>query len=217
MATLPISDELGWTAADVLKQFGAIPLRRIRQEPPPGSATEQDVIDIQVREGRLYELVDGVLVEKGMGLNESILACYLIQLLGNFVRPRKLGIVAGEGGMMRLAPGLIRIPDVSYISWNRFPNRRIPKKPAPDLAPDLAIEILSKGNTKKEMERKRRDYFLAGVEVVWEVDPEKRTVKVYTAPDTFKLFRHNQVVSGAPVLPEFSISLKEFFAEVGEV
>jgi Uma2 family endonuclease len=59
-----------------------------------------------------------------------------------------------------------------------FTRRTIPK-----LAPYLAVEVLGKGNTKREMDRKLKDYFLAGVQLVWFVDPAKRTVEVFTAPD----------------------------------
>ena len=61
----------GWTAVDLVERFGAIPLNRVRQEPVPGSATEQDVIEIREHEDRLYELVDGTLVEKTVGVYES--------------------------------------------------------------------------------------------------------------------------------------------------
>src|SRR5438552_2542105 len=123
MATVSVSSALGWTLADLNNLFGPIPFARIRQHPMPGEATEQDVLTIYQNEKRLCELVDGILVEKAMGLKESLLACLLIQLLRNFLDGKNLGTVAGEGGMMRLAPGLIRIPDVSYISWERFPGR----------------------------------------------------------------------------------------------
>ena len=127
----------------------------------------------------LCELADGVLVEKAMGLRESLLACALISLIRAFVIPRKLGLVSGEAGTIQLLSGLIRVPDVAFISWSRFPGGRVPDEPMPRIAPDLVIEVLSKGNTKAEMRRKRREYFEAGVDVVWEVDPEKRTAAVY--------------------------------------
>jgi Uma2 family endonuclease len=105
-----------WTAADLVEHFGAVFLHRIRHDPPPGSATERDVIEIHNREDRLYELVDGVLLEKTVGTYESYLAMLLGQLLGVYVRQNDLGIVLGADGMMRLAPGLVRIPDVSFVS-----------------------------------------------------------------------------------------------------
>ncbi len=53
-----------WTAVDLASHFGPIPLNRIRFDPPPGKATEADLLAICEREERLYELVDGVLVER---------------------------------------------------------------------------------------------------------------------------------------------------------
>ncbi len=179
MATSTLRPETDWTVADLLRRFGPIPHRRIRQNPPPGSATVQDVIDIHEREGRLYELVDGVLVEKVMGFYESALACVIIRLLGTFVHNRNIGIVTAPDGMIRLTPNLVRIPDVGFFSWDRFPSRRVPSEPVPLLAPDLAVEVLSKGNTKKEMDEKLVDYFEAGARLVWYVDPVKRTVRAF--------------------------------------
>src|SRR5207245_6896701 len=121
----------GTTLADRLERFGAIRAPRIRYDPPPGTATEQDVIALETRENRLFELVDGVLVEKAMGFYESFLAMRLVQFLLAFVEQHALGIVAGEAGMLRLAPGRVRIPDVSFISWDRLPQRRIPRHPIP--------------------------------------------------------------------------------------
>jgi Uma2 family endonuclease len=110
--------------------------------------------------------VDGVLVEKAAGLRESFLAIALASLLRGFVRPRNLGLVTGEAGMMRLMTGLVRIPDVAFISWDRLPNRRVPTEPLPDVAPNLAVEVLSTSNTPREMVRKRQEYFAAEVQVV---------------------------------------------------
>jgi Uma2 family endonuclease len=105
------------TVSDLLHQLGDIPPERVRLQPPPGTATEADVVAVLSREERLCELVDGVLVEKTLGYYESYIAATLIRLLGNFVVAHDLGIVAGADGMMRLAPGLVRIPDVSFVSW----------------------------------------------------------------------------------------------------
>src|SRR4029453_147368 len=119
----------GMTLADLLERFGPIPAARIRYDPPPGTATEQDVLALEARENRLFELVDGVLVEKPMGFYASFLAIRLAQLLLAFVEQHALGIVAGADGMLRLAPGLVRIPRVSFVSWDRLPPRRGPRQP----------------------------------------------------------------------------------------
>src|SRR5688572_11268819 len=110
MATVTESSAV-WTAVRLAERFGPIPLYRIRTTPRPGEATEEDVFEIHDREDRLCELVDGILVEKTMGAYESMLAVEIARLLKNFVKPRKLGTVLGADGMLKLAPGLIRIPD----------------------------------------------------------------------------------------------------------
>ena len=112
--SIAIAQEL--TLADVLQQLGGVSPSRIRFRPAPGTATERDVIKIHDRERRLFELIDGVLVEKVLGYSDSVLAIELAGLLGNFVRRRKSGTLAGEAGMLRLSPGRVRIPDLSFIS-----------------------------------------------------------------------------------------------------
>ena len=121
-----------WTAADLLDRLGPIPLWRIRMAPAPGTATEQDVIEIHDHEDRLCELVDGVLVEKTAGIPESFLAVIIASLIGNFITERRLGIVLGADGMTKLNPGMIRIPDVSFIAWSRLPGRVVPRCSVPD-------------------------------------------------------------------------------------
>jgi Uma2 family endonuclease len=63
-------------------------------------------------------------------------------------------MVLGSDGPMKLMKKLVRIPDVSFTNWDRVPNRRVPNEPVPNLAPDLAVEVLSEGTTREEMERK---------------------------------------------------------------
>jgi Uma2 family endonuclease len=203
--------------ADALKQLGHVSPRRIRMNPAPGTATEKDVIRIQTRTDRLYELVDGILVEKVMGYPEAHLAMFLGRQLGNFAEDEHdLGIVSGADSTLRLMPRLIRIPDVCFVSWDQLPTREVPSEPIPDLAPDLAVEILSEGNTKGEMARKLKDYFLAGVRLVWYVYPDKRTVEVYTAPDQCTRLDINDTLDGGDVLPGFRLPLKKLFARVGK-
>ena len=110
--------------------------------------------------------------------------------------PRKLGIVTGPDGTIRLFPGLVRIPDVAFASWKCFPDGKRPKARIPQLAPDLVVEVLSKGNTRAEMTKKLEEYFSAGVRVVWMVDVRKRTVRVYRAVDQSVLIKEGQAIDG---------------------
>ena len=200
------------TLDDLLVELGGISPKRIRLNPPPGRATEKDVVRIEAKEDRLYELVDGVLVEKVMGAKESLLACILIRLLGNFLDKNPLGVVLGEAGMLQLRPRLVRIPDVSFISWDQMPNGDFPSEPVPSLYPDLAVEILSRSNTSGEMTLKVSEYFEAGSRLVWIVDPATQTADVYTAPGESRRLKASQSLDGGDVLPGFKLPLKELFA-----
>ena len=205
-----------WTAADLVAHLGDIPLERIRMVPPPGTATEQDVTEMDDHADRLCELIDGVLVEKTVGYKDSLIAVEIMYLMRGFLEKHDLGIVLGEAGTLRILPRQVRIPDVCFISWDRFPNRQLPPEPIPDLVPDLAIEVLSKWNTEKEMQRKLRDYFTAGVRLVWYIDPRTRSAKSYTAENQFVELTESQSISGGEVLPGFELSLRELFAKIAD-
>jgi Uma2 family endonuclease len=140
----------------------------------------------------------------------------LARFLLAFVERHALGIVAGADGMLRLAPGLVRIPDVSFVSWDRLPQRRVPRQPIPDLVPDLAVEVLSEGNTRREMEQKLREYFSAGVRLVWYVDPVLQEVHVYTAPNQREVLTADHILRCGEVLPGFTLPVRQLFAEPTE-
>jgi len=186
-----------WTVADMLTHLGGIPLERIRM----------------ARFNRICELIDGVLVEKTMGYYESLLAATIIRILGRFVEDHDLGIVLGEAGTLKILPGQVRIPDVCFLRWERFPNRELPREPVPNLVPDLAVEVLSESNTEAEMRRKLHDYFTAGVRLVWYVDPRTKTAKSYTAEDQCVELSEQQSLTGGEVLPGFELPLGELFAK----
>lgn len=210
-ATPPQTHE--WTAADLVQRFGPIPLSRIRTRPDPGTATEQDVETIQAREKRLCELVDGILVEKAMGQFESAVAMQLGALLIAFIRGKGLGRVFGADGMMKLEWGLVRIPDVSFVSTERLNIANIqPHSPLAMLIPNLAVEVLSPSNTEEEMDEKLHDYFNHGVELVWYIDPRKQDVTVYRSLDDSHIVRAPEELTGGSVLPGFTVALSELFA-----
>lgn len=206
-----IDSQTTWTAADLVHRFGPIPLSRVRHDPAPGTATEQDVIFIHDRENRLYELVENTLLEKAVGTYESYLAAVLVRMLGSFAAEHDLGIVLGADGMLRLAPGLVRIPDVSFISWDRIADRRIPDQPIADFVPDLAIEVISPGNTREEMKRKLGEYFDAGVRLVWYIYPRPREVHVYTAAEDCQVLSQDETLDAGDVLPGFSVLIATVF------
>ena len=211
---LPDAPPTEWTIADVHAWLPGFPADRIRIYPPPGTATEQDVLEAEARSNRICELIDGTLVEKTMASVESMLAAALIYFIYRYLDLRNLGTVLAPDGLLKILPKQIRAPDVSFIRWERFPGGQPPKAAIFSVAPDLAVEILSEGNTEAEMDRKLRDYFQAGVRLVWYIEPKTRTAKAYTAVDVWTEIGPHDSLLGGEVLPGFELPLAQLFARV---
>lgn len=189
--------------AEVVHRLGDIPLERIRSKPAPGTANETHFLAALKRDGYPCELVDGTLVEKPMGLKESQLAVWIGFHLNFFLSRHPLGLVTGADGALRLMGGLICVPDLAFIRNAKLTKGALPDDPMPDLAPCLAIEVLSPSNRPGEIKRKLKEYFLAGTELVWIVDPKKRQVRVHTAPDVSVVRSDRESLDGGELLPGF--------------
>jgi Uma2 family endonuclease len=198
-----------WNMADVRAHVGDVPLERIRTYPPPGMATEEDALERPV-----CELIDGILVEKAMGMYESFLAAILIVELNRYLESNPIGLTSAPDGPIRIRFGRMRVPDVAFIRWDRFPGGKVPRDQVLSIAPDLVVEILSPSNTKKEMDDKLKEYFKAGVRLVWYVDPEKRSAEVYTSPTDVEHLDADGVLDGRDVLPGFALKIKDWLDKV---
>ncbi|MBL8821701.1 MAG: Uma2 family endonuclease [Planctomycetia bacterium] len=204
---------LSRTMADLVKELGSIKPHRILLTPTPGTATEADLIRLMESEPkRLCELVNGTLVEKTMGMNESRLAFDLGYFLKHYLMQHDIGFLTAPDGPFRISPRTIRMPDIAYLSWKHFPHRArdLDKHPVSDVVPELAIEIISKSNTRKEIENKLKEYLSAGVQLVWIIDPRKRTVAVYRADGTSEVLDHKGKLTGEVVLPGFKLEISRF-------
>ena len=201
---------------ELLDRLGGIPARRILFDPPPGTARIRDVIrHVDGDNKRWVELVDGTLVEKAMSAEASFLAALIIHWMYESIEALgDTGMILGADGTLRIMPGLVRIPDVSYTSWDKLPNRKVPTAPVPQLVPDLAIEVYSPGNRRDEMRRKLGEYLSAGIAEVWMVYPRSRSIRVYLpGAESMRYAMADTLVSTA--LPGFTMSLAELFEELG--
>lgn len=212
MSTL-VNAAVADSLSERLIELGGVPADRVLRDPLPGKATFDDLLKVNEC-GGCYELVDGTLVEKAMGWQESLIALALGSLLRNFVNAKNLGMVTGPDGFTRILGSLVRGPDVAFYSWTRLPNQRLPEDKVPECVPDLAVEVLSLGNTLAEMSRKRREYFHAGVQLVWMVDPRQRTIAVYSSITEFFILDAAQILEGGDVLLGLEIELAELFSEL---
>lgn len=201
------------TLAEIIDGLG-VSSARIRWNPRPGTATEDDVVTARTQFDRICELVDGILVEKAVSYRAALLGSALVRVVGGHVHRHNAGLVTGGAGLMRLMAGLVRIPDIAFVAWARVPDGVVPDAPVSGLEPNLAVEVLSPSNTAKEMVRKRREYFQAGVELVWIIDPATRTAECFTGIDQSTLLDESQPLDGGTVLPGFRLPLAELFAEL---
>jgi Uma2 family endonuclease len=203
-----------------LDALGGIPMDRVVWDPWPGTATEADLLEfVDCEPKRLVELIDGTLVEKPMGLPESSIASTLIIDLGIWSRQNADPIVVtgGDGTLRMGGYNRIRLPDVSVFLKNRLLGGRLPPGQVPELAPDIAVEVLSPSNTPGEMRQKMAEYFANGTRLVWLIDPRSRTIAVHTAADEpDAVLGEADKLTAADVLPAFEVAVATLFRELPE-
>ena len=158
-------------------------------------------------------MIDGTLVEKPSSWVKARLGMDLAIELGMHVRTTNLGVVCGANGTLRMASsGLVRLPDISFVSLKRLPGTW---EPIPTLAPDLAVEVLSESNTPAEIDQKLREYFQSGTRLVWVIDPRPRTVAVYHAPgEPTRVLQVSDALDGEQVVPGFLLPVADLFRNV---
>lgn len=200
-------------AQEWLHALGDVPLSRIVMNPWPGTATEQDLLVLVERDKRLVELIDGTLVEKPVGFDESELNLVLAGFLLDFIRARKLGKLSGADGTLRMANGRVRLPDLAFVSTEDLKLRKQPPEPIPQLPFRLAVEVLSETNTKREMHQKLKEYFESGCRLMWIVDPKSQTIAVFDAvtETPSQLLTIADTLDGGAVLPGFTLPLSQLF------
>ncbi|GJG85811.1 hypothetical protein tb265_09920 [Gemmatimonadetes bacterium T265] len=138
--------------------------------------------------------------------------------LRDYVRAHQLGRVYGDntGYALPHRDDTIRGPDVSFVRAGRLPDE-LPLKGLFQIAPDFGVEVLSPSDTYAEVAEKLDDFFSAGVELMWLLDPRRRRVEA-VAPDgarrTFAERGAAEVADAAPVLPGFTMAVADVFAGV---
>jgi Uma2 family endonuclease len=179
--------------------------------------TAEDLWALPQAENVRYELSDGALIEMvgGTGGLHGVLEASIAYHLSRFVREHDLGYVTGASGAFILAraPDVVRIPDAAFISKARMP-KPIPEKFLP-LAPDLAVEIVSPNDSALELRHKVQDYLKHGVQLIWLIYPDLRTVDCYSA-ERMQSLSGEAVLEGGDVLPNFRLPLRVLFAELME-
>jgi Uma2 family endonuclease len=164
-------------------------------------------------DGFRYELVRGELRKMAPpGEEHGIITVEITLSLGNHVKARHLGkVYAAETGFkLASGPDTVRAPDVAFVSREGL-EQQPPTKGYRQGAPDLAVEVLSPGDRYGEVEEKVFDWLDAGTKMVLVVNPDKRTVTVYRSRREIHVLTEDDAVSGADVVPGWSLPLRELF------
>lgn len=136
----------------------------------------------------------------------------LVIALGAFVQRDRLGRVFGDGVgyVLTRIPHTVRVPDVSFVRADRLPPNGV--KPGPlQLAPDLAVEVLSPSETASSLAEKLHDYTVAGTPLIWVADPERRSVTIVSAVGPVRSLYEGDMLDGGAVIPGFSCNVAEIF------
>lgn len=165
-------------------------------------------------DGYRYELIEGVLKEMSpAGSEHGMIAATITMLLAQYVKAHKLGVVlaAETGYKIARDPDTVIAPDTSFIRQEQIDRVGRTKKFWPG-APDLAVEVVSPGDTAREVREKVAMWLAAGTRMVWVVDAGKRTISIHRAQTDVAVLTGNDVVDGAEVVPGFNCKVAEVFA-----
>jgi Uma2 family endonuclease len=159
---------------------------------------------------RLLEYIGGEVVEVVSNGLSSMLAAIIGGYLAMFILPRKLGFfTTADGGY--IVSGERYIPDFGFVSRQRQSEPNL--SGYNPLAPDLAVEVLSPGNTRNEVATKVANY-LAADTVTWVIDPEMREVRIFVPTKAVVVLRGDDVTDGGDVLPGFTLRVSDLFAGI---
>ena len=165
-------------------------------------------------EGKRTELVRGDLVVMApAGGRHGHIAHRLSLFIGNHVLEGGLGRVfaAETGFLIGRDPDTVRAPDVAFVAAGRLGDGE-PPSGFLELAPDLAVEVVSPSDSPAAVGGKVQDWLEAGTPLVWVVYPDSRSVTVYRQTGQPEELSETDVLPGAPALPEFAVAVRDLFA-----
>lgn len=174
--------------------------------------TPEDLLTLP--DGDRFELIDGNLVERNMSYWSSYVAGIIFRLLSIHCVQKNLGWVSPEGSTYQCFandPRRVRKADVSFIRLERLTPDRATAEGHMSVAPDLAVEVVSRNDLYYEVDVKAEEWLAAGVQLVWIVNPRTRIVTVRRADGTSATLRENDELTGENIVPGFRCKVGELF------
>ena len=173
--------------------------------------TADELLRLPRGDGRRYELIRGVLIEKmptGDPHGETV--ARVSHLIFGYSEEHDFGVVrTGEPGYrLESGPDTVRAPDVAWIAGGRIPEGT---QGFPTLAPDLAVEVKSPSNSNPEMAAKAQMWLCYGSKTALVLDPDRLTVAIHQ-PNTERVtLRDDEVLDLGDLLPGFSVEVWRLF------
>jgi len=175
--------------------------------------TAEELLLMSRNEGD-YELIEGELREMSpAGWRHGAIVIRLGGLLDRHVTDQGLGMVIGgdPGFILARDPDTVLAPDIAFIRKDR-----IPVLPLRDAfwtgPPDLAVEVMSPGDTVNEVHDKALAWLEAGTSEVWVINPASHTVSVSRAASDTHTFTEADDLTSPTLLPGFRCPVAELFA-----
>lgn len=176
--------------------------------------TAEELWDMPDIPGKQLELVRGELAEMPTpGAIHNLIVGLMYRLISAFASDHRLGVAFGDNMRYALSrgPDTVRIPDVSFVAWERVPESGIPEG-SWLIPPDLAVEVVSPTDNANDVYDKAREYVESGVRIVWVFWPKRRAVSVHTRDEKTAELGPDDLLDGGDVLPRFSVRVSELFA-----
>lgn len=189
----------------------------VSEQTTSGLMTADEFFNSPYAEG--FELINGKIVSKNSGFEinnmptgarHGAVTDELESRLSYFVRENKLGkVFAAETGFI-LAEGTVRGIDTDFVGNEKLAKFGIPEGFFPS-APDLAVEVISPGNSVEEIQDKVEQYLAAGTTLVWIIYPKRKMIHIHRQSNVIKVLRETDELDGEDVLPNFKVKLSEIF------
>ena len=173
--------------------------------------TAEELLMMPKGDGRRFELIRGVLIERMPGGDPHHEALTLTTMaVGNYARSNRYGVVrSGDPGYrLEREPDTVRAPDVAWFAPGRL-QRGV--RGYPEMAPDLAIEIKSPSNSWPEITAKAQMWLCYGSQESWVGDPETITVRIYRPNTAPVILGADDTLDGGDLLPGFSVPVRDLF------
>lgn len=167
-------------------------------------------------DGHHYEIINGELINMGnSGALHGYVCSTLMILLGGYVRQHNLGAMLDSSTAFKMKNGNKRSPDIAFFAKERLQGMAVLPSGYLEGAPDLAVEVLSPGNTVEEIDDKLTEYFENGSRLVWLIHPTQHYVLVYrSAQEPDRLLKEKDSLDGEEVIPGFTLAIADLFQKL---